>query len=134
MKHVAPQLIVNSVPESVEYYTKKLGFKVEWIHEHNPKFTIISREGVTLMLRELQEEGHVRPNKVPFVASGWHHSDGKEAWDVYIWVEDAKALYEELINKEVSVLKPLSKSEYGNLDFEIEDINGYVLCFGQILD
>ena len=119
MKNIAPQLIVNSVPISVDYYTKKLGFKVDWIHDQNPKFAIISREGVILMFRELQEKGLVRPNKIPFVSSGWHYSDGREAWDVYIWVEDAAKLYDELVEKEVSILKPLSKAEYGNLDFEI---------------
>ena len=31
--------------------------------------------------------------------------DGKEAWDAYIWVENADKLYDEFMKKEVSIIK-----------------------------
>ena len=64
--------------------------------------------------------------------SGWHTS-GAEAWDAYIWVENADRLYAELKQKEVTIIREIEDSEYGNRDFEIEDNNGYILCFGHIL-
>ncbi len=132
MKSIAPQLIVNNISESVEFYTQKLGFTIEWIHEKNPMFAIISRGGVTLMLRQLNKKGLSRPNREPFIASGWHHTDGKEAWDAYIWTDDVKSLYNECLKNDISMIKPLRETEYGNIDFEIEDIDGYILCFGEV--
>lgn len=134
MKSIAPQLIVNNVLNSVAFYQDVLEFNVDWIHNNSPMFAIISRGGVTLMLRQLRQEGHVRPNRMPFVESGWHHNDGKEAWDAYIWVDGVKDLYKEFTEKDIKIIKPLIKTEYGNLDFEIEDINGYVLCLGESMD
>lgn len=85
------------------------------------------------MLRELKETGYSRPNRIPFIKAGWH-TKGQEAWDCYIWVQDADQLYEEFKAKHVSILKPIQDTEYGNRDFEIEDIVGYILCFGHTID
>nr|WP_321233936.1 VOC family protein [uncultured Psychroserpens sp.] len=133
MNSIAPQLIVNNVLKSVEFYTKTLGFTINWIHEENPKFAIISKDGATIMLRQLKKKGLVRPNRIPFIESGWH-TTAAEAWDVYIWVNNIEELYTTYKSKNVSIIKALQNTAYGNRDFEIEDEDGYILCFGVPLD
>lgn len=128
MKRVGIQWIVKNVEKSVEFYSKQLGFKIEFIGE-GPKFAILSRDNFSVMLRQLKESGHTKPNRIPFIKAGWH-TNGKEAWDAYIWVNNVDELYEEFIVKDVSIIKPIQITEYGIRDFEIEDIDGYIICFG----
>jgi uncharacterized glyoxalase superfamily protein PhnB len=53
-------------------------------------------------------------------------------WDAYFWVNDAKALYEEFKAKGLSFEYDLTLKElYGNLEFALQDPDGYTLAFGQ---
>lgn len=130
MKKIAPQWIVNNLEETIEFYINNLGFKKDWV---GSLFAIISRGDVTLMFRQLKKKNLERPNKIPFINSGWH-SNGEEAWDAYIWVDNVDELYLSLKEKNIKIIKEIQNTSYGNRDFEIEDNNGYILCFGQILD
>lgn len=131
MKKLAPQWIVNDLKASIKFYTESLGFTVDWQGD-GPLFAILSRGGVTLMLRQLQKANLKRPNREPFVEAGWH-TKAAGAWDAYIWVEDVEALYQQCQKNQVAIIREIENTEYGNRDFEIEDINGYILCFGMEL-
>lgn len=131
MDKVGIQWIVENVSDSVAFYSQKLGFTIDWVGE-GPLFALVSRGNFTLMLRQLRLGGLSRPNRIPFIQSGWH-SDGKEAWDSYVWVENADDLYHEFKKNGVSIIKEIQNTEYGNRDFEIEDLDGYILCFGHAL-
>ncbi len=128
---MAPQWIVPDVAKTVQYYCDLLGFQVDWIGDP-PLFAIISRDGMILMLRQLKEDGFARPNRIPFIKSGWQ-KDGVDAWDAYVWVTNADELHEEFVKSGVHVIKSISNTDYGNRDFQIEDPNGYILCFGHML-
>ncbi len=128
MKRVATQWIVKDVKLSIDFYSNQLGFTIDYVGE-GPKFSILSRGNFSVMLRQLSNDKYIRPNRIPFVKSGWH-TNGIEAWDAYIWVADVDQLYYEFKSKGVTIIKPIQDTEYGNRDFEIEDIDGYILCFG----
>jgi predicted enzyme related to lactoylglutathione lyase len=51
-------------------------------------------------------------------------------WDAYVWVDNADRLHDEFLSKGVRIVRPLCDQEYGCRDFDIEDCNGYRLCFG----
>ena len=127
MNSIAPQWIVKDLQESVLFYTETLGFTVDW---SGSLFAILNYDGARLMLRELKEKNLQRPNRIPFLKAGWH-TDGEEAWDAYVWVADVRAIYQRCTQNGVSIIQEIGEREYGNLDFEIEDPNGYILCFGQ---
>ena len=129
MDSIAPQWIVDHLEETLTFYVDLLGFQVEW---KGDLFAIISKGKVTLMLRQLKSSNLKRPNRIPFLESGWH-TKGPEAWDAYIWMEEVEDFYAEIKQKGVAVIKQLTHTDYGNLDFEIEDNNGYILCFGKRL-
>jgi len=129
--NTAPQWIVPNVSETVEYLKNELGFTLDWIGKH-PRFAIVHREGFSLMFRQLKKPNLVRPNRFPFLTSGWH-TKASEAWDIYIWVNEVERLYDEFMTKEVTFIKDLGITDYGNKDFEIEDCNGCILCFGEVL-
>ena len=46
-------------------------------------------------------------------------------------MDDAVLLYKEFLEKGVKIPRALCDQPYGNRDFDIEDCNGYRLCFGQ---
>jgi uncharacterized glyoxalase superfamily protein PhnB len=45
-------------------------------------------------------------------------------------MDDADSLYQEFSEKGVKILRALCDQPYGNRDFDVEDCNGYRLCFG----
>lgn len=120
--NVAPYFIVDDVVASANYYRDKLGFRYERLWNDPPSFCMVKRGGIIIMLSQLEEPGHQRPNHLADPEGG--------AWDAYIWVEDADALNAEFKAKGVNVVRDISDKHYGCRDFDVEDLNGYRLCFG----
>ena len=54
-------------------------------------------------------------------------------WDAYIRVQGVKDFYES-IKDNVEILLPLTKQFYGDWEFEVKDLNGYVLVFSELID
>ena len=54
----------------------------------------------------------------------------REAWDAYVWVDNADALYAEFKSRGVRIAREICDQPYGCRDFGVEDCNGYRLGFG----
>ena len=126
MWSIAPYFIVDDVVESANYYRDTLGFHYERLWGDPPRFCMVKRNGIVIMLSQLYTTGLMRPNSTVVPHDG--------AWDAYIWVEDADALYKEFQSKRVKIARAICNQGYGCRDFDIEDLNGYRLCFGQSLE
>jgi predicted enzyme related to lactoylglutathione lyase len=87
---------------------------------------MVRRNGIVIMLSQLDRPGAVRPNR--FV-----DPEG-EAWDAYIWIDDADRLNAEFKSKAVEIARDLCDQPYGCRDFDVQDCNGYRLCFGHTLE
>jgi hypothetical protein len=122
---VAPYFIVDDVVTTANFYRDKLGFQYERFWGEPPCFCMPFRNGVVIMLAEVNPKGQMRPNNLVPREGG--------AWDAYIWVDDAKGLHDEFVSKGVKIERALCEQAYGNLDFDILDNNGYRLCFGSDL-
>jgi predicted enzyme related to lactoylglutathione lyase len=57
-----------------------------------------------------------------------------EAWDAYLWVENADVLYLEFKSEGVVITRAICDQPYGCRDFDVEDCNGYRLCFGHNIE
>jgi len=119
---IAPYLIVDDVVATADYYRDRLGFAYERLWGDPPTFCMVQRRGVIIMLSQLEQRGLMHPNRVGDPAG--------EAWDAYVWVDDADALHAEFQGRGVTIARGLCSQHYGCRDFEIEDCNGYRLCFG----
>lgn len=119
---IAPYFIVDDVEATANFYRDKLGFQYDRLWGEPPCFCMVYRRGIVIMLKQLPQKGLSRPNHVVGEEEG--------SWDAYIWVDDADALHDEFKSKGVKIVRPLYNQEYGNRDFDIEDCNGYRLCFG----
>jgi uncharacterized glyoxalase superfamily protein PhnB len=123
---VAPYFLVDNVVDSANYYRDLLGFQYERFWGEPPAFCMVMRNGIVIMLSQLQTAGRLRPNRMAVPGEGDH-------WDAYVWVEDADALYTEFQAKGVTIARPICDQDYGCRDFDVEDCNGYRLCFGHNL-
>ena len=123
--HVAPYFVVDDVVATANYYRDTLGFEYEGFWNEPPSFCMVARDGIVIMLAQLRA-GATRPNHVV--------DPERAAWDAYVWVDDVNALYAEFKSKGVKIAREIGDREYGNRDFDIEDCNGYRLCFGQDLE
>lgn len=123
---IAPYFIVDNVVATANYYRDQLGFHYERFWGEPPCFCMVKRSGVVIMLSQLCTTGVMRPNRLV-------DPEG-ESWDAYIWVEDADALHAEFTSRGVKITRAICDQPYGCRDFDVEDCNGYRLCFGQNLD
>ena len=117
---VAPFFLVDDVVRTANYYRDTLGFEYDRFWGDPPGFCMVGRGGITIMLRQMP--GTTRPN---------HTADPeRDAWDAYVWVDDADALYAEYKTKGVKIAREICDQPYGCRDFDVEDCNGYRICFG----
>jgi uncharacterized glyoxalase superfamily protein PhnB len=119
---IAPYFFVADVVATAHFYRDTLGFRFDRFWGEPPAFCMVRRGGVTIMLSQIEDQSHVRPNNL-----------GGGAWDAYVWVEDADALHAEFVAKGATIARALCDQMYGCRDFDVLDCNGYRLCFGQDL-
>jgi predicted enzyme related to lactoylglutathione lyase len=123
---IAPYFIVDDVVATANYYRDQLGFHYHRFWGEPPCFCMVQRSGIVIMLSQFAKTGVLRPNRIA--------DPHGEAWDAYVWVEDADALYAEFKSKGVLITRAICDQPYGCRDFDVEDCNGYRLCFGQDLE
>ena len=105
-----PELPVTSVPEAVDFYTRKLGFTTAFTVGEPPTMAGVNLGHVQLFL--LQGQPNPRGCGVSFL------------------VTDADALYEFHRANGVEILVPPDDREYGIRDYRIRDLYGYEFSFG----
>jgi predicted enzyme related to lactoylglutathione lyase len=122
---IAPYFLVEDVVQTANFYRDKLGFSYERFFGDPPSFCMVKRSGVIIMLSQA-EAGVMRPNGVA--------DPEEQPWDAYVWIDDADALIREFRQKNVRIVREICDQPYGNRDFDIEDCNGYRLCFGHDIE
>lgn len=119
---IAPFFLVRDVVAAAEYYRDALGFSVPRFWGEPPCFCMPHRDGLIIMLSQTQDASIIRPNS---------KAVRDESWDAYVWVKDADALYAEVKPRgAIIAYEPLLKEGYGNREFGVRDLDGYLLAFG----
>lgn len=117
----APYFPVADVERAAVYYERVLGFRREYVAGSPPEFGIMSRDGLSIMLRLVPNAAQISPNE---------RQGG--TWDVFFWVTDVRGLHAELsANGADIVYGPMFQEAYGMEEFAARDADGYVLGFGQ---
>jgi catechol 2,3-dioxygenase-like lactoylglutathione lyase family enzyme len=119
----APYFPVADLERSAAHYERVFGFQSDYSGGTPPHFAILSRDGLSIMLRLVAAPEHISPNE---------QQGG--TWDVFFWVRDARALLAEMGGKGADIVYgPVVQNEYQMLEFAVRDRDGYVLGFGQPL-
>jgi predicted enzyme related to lactoylglutathione lyase len=111
-------LLVGNIAATMQWY-ERIGFEA---HYFPPGFCVLRRDAVKIFLQ--QEDGYMKPDDPAARRRG--------AWNVYIETDNVDALFEEVSQRDdVKVTRGLRRQEYGQIEFDIMDQNGYVLVFAQ---
>jgi len=123
MSRVAPYFLVGDVFATAEFYRDVLGFTFRQFFGDPPSFTIVERDDVRIMFRQ------VRPAK-PAVARP-NRTVMDETYDAYIYVSDVDKLATELRARKADIVEGPIDRIYQMRELLVRDCNGYVLAFGQ---
>ena len=115
IKKMSPQLLVADLDRSIEFYTKKLGFDVEFRYEDF--YAGIIKDGFSIHLKSGNPSAEERKNKRQ-----------NEDLDIVFSVEGVEDLYSEFLNRAVEMVQQLCDRPYGK-EFYIADPDGYILAF-----
>ena len=120
----APAFAVADVGETIRWYQEQLGFTANPFPETPPHvFAIVSRDTVEIMFQRLP--GYEKPDLYKLRPGG--------VWNGYIRMEGVKEFYESIKDK-VDIVLPLRQLPYGAWEFEVKDLNGYILVFSELID
>ncbi|MBI1336590.1 MAG: bleomycin resistance protein [Phycisphaera sp.] len=119
----APILLVKDVVASANYFRDKVGFAYDRFWGEPAGFCILHRDNLHIMLKQVDDHSLIRPH--------WKYVD--KLWNIYFWVDDAKALYEELKGRGARIDYDLCEQPYGCLEFGIEDLEDHDIAFGQAI-
>ena len=107
------------IQKTAEYYVEKLGFRrVDYLNAQE-KHICLYRDNVEFILTQANRE-RVFPNPEMY---GYGE-------DAYVITENQQDLQDEFEKNGVKIVKPLQLTDYHNLEFTIEDIDGRWICFG----
>ena len=120
----APVLLVQDVLAAEKYYREHLGFTCVGFFNEPPTFCILKRDELSLMLSQVPDGQTVVP----------HWQIVPSMSDVYFWVDDVEALFEEYQAAGAHIDFELCNQPYGCREFGIQDLDKHDITFGQILD
>ena len=125
LKAAVPTFLVADVGRTAQWYAEALGFRTAGrVPAQEPyAYASLQRDGVELMLLRLP--GYQKPDLTGQRPAG--------VWDAYVRMQGVHAFYE-TIRGHPFIRAPLTKQPYGDWEFEVQDPNGYILVFSELLD
>jgi uncharacterized glyoxalase superfamily protein PhnB len=117
-------LLVQDVVAAANHYRDAMGFAYNRFWGDPPGFVILHRDGMYLMLKQAVDRKHVIP----------HQTVSDVPFNVYFWVSDIDSLYEEFIRRGAKFDYGPCNQPHGCREFGTQDIDGYGITFGQVID
>ena len=118
IKNVFPILFVRDVKVCATFFQQKLGFTIDFLHGLPPFYGSVSRDGVRLHIRYVQQPlfaEMARKEKSLICAS--------------IEVLNVQGLFQEFTTRGVQFVQALTKQAWGGTDFQVQDPDGNVISF-----
>ena len=125
LNSLTPNLMVNDVEETVEYYTDVLGFTLLMTVPETGKldWAMVKRNDVIINFQTKKSLSSELPRMAGEKPGG--------GLTFYIKVDRITEIHEELFNNEVEIISDLESTFYNTIEFSIVDVNGYVLTFSE---
>lgn len=121
-KHLYSLLAVFPAPnieETAKYYNKIMGFRIVKYLDAKEPHICLYRDSTEIVLTKANNK-KVFPNRELY---GYGE-------DAYFITDNQEALQNEFISKGAKIFRPLHKTDYNNLEFVLEDIDGRWIAFG----
>jgi uncharacterized glyoxalase superfamily protein PhnB len=125
LNSLTPNLMVNDIEETVEYYTDVLGFTLLMTVPETGKldWAMVKRNDVVLMFQTKKS-----------LSSGLPRMAGEKpggGLTFYIKVDRISEIHEEFFHNEAEIISDLESTFYNTIEFSVVDVNGYVLTFSE---
>ena len=117
---IVPQFLVDDLNRAVAYYRDRLGFDLDFVYDSF--YASVSRDGFAIHLKE-----------APRLAGEPEFKKQQEHLDAYVSVSGVRELFSELESRGATVIQPLQQQPWSCIDFIVEDPDGYVLCFSELI-
>ena len=115
IKRMSPQFLVTDLDRAITFYTKKLGFELDFRYENF--YAGILRDGCSIHLKT------GRPS-IEALKSKRENND----LDIIFSVDNVEELYELFLKEAIDIVQPLCDRPYGR-EFYITDPDGYIFAF-----
>ena len=112
---MSPQFLVADLDRSIEFYTRQLGFDLDFRYEHF--YAGIVRDGHSIHLKLADAPGDERQFRRE-----------NEHLDITFTVDDIQTAYKDAQSRSVAVIQPLREMPYGR-EFYVADPDGYIVAF-----
>ena len=112
----APQFLVDDLERSIAYY-QKIGFTFGEPWEGFYAIGVL--DGLELHLKEAPKNDADR-----------QHRRDNDHLDASAGVDGVEAFYERCVANGVTIIKPITATEWGTKGFYVEDPDGYIIGFG----
>jgi uncharacterized glyoxalase superfamily protein PhnB len=132
MKSMIVNLAVNDIVSTIKYYQENFDFELQMLvdesktifdteikKELNYIWAMIKKDGVSIMLQSIESLKE---------DVGVFFDNIGSSLTLYIEVENVDELYLRIKDK-VSIYKEIDTTWYGQREFYIKDVNGYILVF-----
>ena len=119
----ASVLLVRNVVNAANYYRDAMGFSYGKLWGEPPSFVILNRDGMHVMLKQVVDDKCIVP----------HWTISEKLWNIYFWVSDVDGLYSELVRRGAKIDYEPCNQPYGCREFGTQDLDGYDIGFGQVL-
>ncbi len=121
--NLEPELLVEDVSKTIEFYSDILGFKTETeFPEGTPIFARLMKDNFAISLFERSSFEEEIPNFKSKEMGG--------TFEILIKATEVEEFYNSIKNK-VDIVQDLHKTDYGTLEFSMKDCNGYILGFSE---
>jgi len=108
---------VENMEKSLAFYRDKLGFEVTFTWNDPIDYAVV--KGGTVGIHLTKSDREIRQTR--------HTS-------MYIFVHDVDAVSDEFSARGIFFSNPIGDRDYRMRDFDIKDVDGYILTFGKGLD
>ena len=122
LRKAAPTFVVPDVVATAEYYRDKMGFTILGFFAEPPVFAMIARDEVELHFGTIDDGAEMQFNEKLRKGLGS---------DVYIFVDDVHALYDEFRSRGAEITEGPIKRIYNCTEITVKDCNGFQLVFGE---
>lgn len=116
-----PQVFVSDITASCSFFTRKLGFALEFVHGEPPFYAQVKRGGAQIALRHVD-----RPvlDKIAIAMKA-----DVDMLAASISVDDVQALYREFQTADVAFHQAQRAEPWGARTFIVQDLDGNLLLF-----
>ena len=124
MAKICPVFLCEDVRKTTRYYVETLGFGCAEHFDKQENFATVYRDAIEIVLVQ-RKQGRVESNHA-------RHGGGDDAYIVPASLEAVEALHEEFARVGVRIVVPLGLTDYGSLEFTLEDCDGRRVGIGLI--